>query len=289
MKGAIVSWLLSPGMQTSFMAPALRKMVSALGGLYDFSPFFLNDFQATERPHYAHCLLNAAILARALGLNRISAIEFGVAGGNGLVFMSEFAEKVKRGTGIEIDCYGFDTGEGMPEPEGVRDLPYWFQAKQYRMEQEALRRRLPQAKLIIGNIRDTLDRFIDSHKPAPIGAVLNDLDYWSSTAQSFTLFERAADRPESFLPRIFMYFDDIIGTPMEMYGRYNGQLCAIEDFNSKYDNIKIHLNQDLLGKFHINHRLQIYYAHLLDHPLYDQYIGQGMQEVLEHALKLRNL
>jgi hypothetical protein len=36
------------------------------------------------RPHYAYCLYNAAIQAISLGLNEITAIEFGVAKGGGL-------------------------------------------------------------------------------------------------------------------------------------------------------------------------------------------------------------
>lgn len=40
----------------------------------------------TARPNYAYCTYHAADLARRLGIPRISVIEFGVAGGNGLLF-----------------------------------------------------------------------------------------------------------------------------------------------------------------------------------------------------------
>src|SRR5215470_500045 len=56
------------------------------------------DYETIERPYYGHCLLHAAILARKLGHQRISAVEFGVAGGNGLVVLERHAEAVQRET-----------------------------------------------------------------------------------------------------------------------------------------------------------------------------------------------
>ena len=41
------------------------------------------------RPHYTWGLLHSAYLARSLGLPRISTIEFGVAGGNGLIALEK--------------------------------------------------------------------------------------------------------------------------------------------------------------------------------------------------------
>lgn len=186
-----------------------------------------------------------------------------------------------------MDCYGFDTGAGMPEPEGVADLPYWFQARQYRMDVEALRRRLPRAKLVLGNIRDSIDGFLDTHDPAPIGAIFNDTDYWSSTRESFRLFDRAGARPGNFLPRLFLYFDDIIGSEIEMYGPFNGQLRAIEEYNAAQDAVKIHLNQNLRKADHLPYRWQIYYAHLFDHPDYARYVGGTRQDRMEDALRLK--
>src|SRR5262249_47991956 len=42
-------------------------------------------FGAVERPHYGYCIFQAARLASLLGYPRISVIEFGCGGGNGLV------------------------------------------------------------------------------------------------------------------------------------------------------------------------------------------------------------
>ncbi|MGI9484529.1 MAG: hypothetical protein ACR2RF_01345 [Geminicoccaceae bacterium] len=50
-----------------------------------------------------------------MGHNRITAIEFGVAGGSGLLVPEGHAERVVREIGIKIDIVGFDLGSGLPE------------------------------------------------------------------------------------------------------------------------------------------------------------------------------
>ncbi len=81
---------------------------------------------AVDRPHYGHCVYNAAVLAKKLGYSRMSVLEFGVAEGNGLVILEYHAQEVSRQLSIDIDIYGFDTGEGLPEPSDYRDLPYFW-------------------------------------------------------------------------------------------------------------------------------------------------------------------
>ena len=78
----------------------------------------------TARPSYAYCTYHAADLARRLGISRISVIEFGVAGGNGLIFLRDFAARVREALGVEVEVYGFDTGAGLPEVTTIEDLPY---------------------------------------------------------------------------------------------------------------------------------------------------------------------
>jgi hypothetical protein len=201
--------------------------------------------------------------------------------------MCDFAREVEALTGVAVECYGFDTGLGMPPPRGAKDLPYWFQSGQYRMDVQALKTRVPDGRLVLGEIEATLPDFVTTHDPAPIGAIFNDTDYWSSTRDSFRLFDLAAEHPERFLPRLFLYFDDIIGSQIEMYGPHNGQLLAISEFNDSHPSVKIHLNQNLLLADHLPWRWQIYYAHLFDHPEYNTYVGAGRQESLENALRLR--
>ena len=286
MKKMLGRMLLSKEVQLSILGVMLRRFVRATDGFMTYSPQFRLDTQAIDRPHYAYCMLAAADLARRLGRAEISAIEFGVAGGNGLKFMCDFAEEVRRVTGVTVTCFGFDTGKGMPPPEGEKDLPYWFQEAQYVMDEPALRAKVPNGKLVIGEIKDTLPTFFDAHAVPPIGAIFNDVDYWSSTRHSFDLFREVKSRPDAFLPRIFMYFDDIIGREFEMYGPHNGQLAAMHEFNAAQEDVKIHLNQNLLPKTHLAYRHQIYYAHLFRHPDYNRYIGNQEQDNLQTDLRL---
>jgi hypothetical protein len=279
--------LLSPEFQSSVGGLLLRLFVQKTQRVYNYSARFLLDTQAAARPHYAYCMLAAADLARRLGHDRISVLEFGVAGGNGLAFIRDFAPKAQLATGVAFDIYGFDTGQGMPAPEDLRDLPHWFRESQYRMNRDALRDYVPEAEMVLGNIKDTAPSFVENCRPAPIGAMFNDVDYYSSTMHSFSIFDAVDCFPDCFLPRIFMYMDDVLGTELEMYGPCNGQLAAVGDYNKSRDGTKIHLNQNLISQAHLRYRYQIYYVHLFSHPRYQEYIGGGQQEALEIALKLR--
>jgi hypothetical protein len=84
-----------------------------------------------------------------------------------------------------------------------------------------------------------------------------------------------------------MYLDDIIGSVGEMYGPHNGQLAAINDYTASNKDVYIHLNQNLLPRYHLKYRYQIYYTHLLAHPKYETYLGDAQQTAIFDALKLR--
>ena len=127
---------------------------------------------AVDRPNYAYIVYQAADLARRLGLPRISVLEFGVAGGRGLLNLEHHAKTVSALTGIGIEVYGFDTGMGLPPPQGYRDLPYVWQESNFKMDQEALKKRLTSAKLVLGLVEDTVKSFVKDFSPAPVGADL---------------------------------------------------------------------------------------------------------------------
>ncbi len=238
----------------------------------------------TTRPSYAYCTYHAAELARRLGISRISVIEFGVAGGNGLLFLNDLAPKVRMTFGVDVDVYGFDTGAGLPEITIATDLPYWFRPSQYTMDVAALKSRLHPAQLVLGNVRDTVPEFFASYSPAPVAAIFNDLDLYTSTRESLRLLE--AD-PAHFLPRLYMYFDDVVGSELEMYSPCNGQLLAISEFNRRQNTVYVGLNRNLLARNDVPYRYQIYYAHLRSHPLYAKYIGGDNQRRIEEILRLQ--
>src|SRR6516225_8548785 len=66
----------------------------------------------SPRPNYLVGTLFAAGQARGQGIPQISVIEFGVAGGNGLLALQAEAEAVEQANGVAIRVYGFDAGPG---------------------------------------------------------------------------------------------------------------------------------------------------------------------------------
>jgi hypothetical protein len=227
-----------------------------------------------ERPAYAFGLLAAADLARHLGIARLTAVELGVAGGDGLLNLCELAVRVGEETGVAFDVVGFDTGGGLPAPRGPKDHPEVWVAGDFPMrDREHLAARLPEhGRLILGDVRDTLDDFVASlSDAAPLGFVSNDLDLYSSTAASFALFGGA---PTKYLPATLLYFDDTLGAPSRMgslfRNRWCGQLAAIGEFNAragprKIDALRIlpYRRPGSAAKW----MAQSYALHVLDHPL----------------------
>lgn len=264
----------------------VTRLVKKSAKYLSLSPHMEVRLNVGKRPHYSYCVLHAAELARRLNLKRVSVLEFGVAGGNGLLYLEQFAKRVGAAVGIEIEVYGFDTGGGLPQVTMPEDLPYWFQPSQYKMQVAALQAARTSAKLVLGNVKDTVGDFFTKFNPAPVGAIMNDLDLYTSTIDSFKLFDTD---PSHFLPRVFIYFDDIVGSEYEMYGESNGQLLALSEFNSRQKDIHIGLNQNLLPRADIGYRYQIYYAHLKTHPMYSNYIGADRQVQIETDLQLQSI
>ena len=142
---------------------------------------FRMNINALERMYYAYICFNAAKLAKQLGYNRISAIEYGVAGGRGLLILEEYANEIKKLLGVQIDVYGFDLGSGLPAPKDYRDLPYHWKKSFFTMDETKLRSKLKHAKLIIGDLQNTSKDIFSKYNPRPIGAIIHDLDLYSST------------------------------------------------------------------------------------------------------------
>lgn len=229
------------------------------------------------RPHYAYCIYKATLLAKSLGYPRISIIEFGVAGGNGLVNIELHARELHTEFGVEYEIYGFDSGKGLPEPEDYRDLTYVWKPGFYTMDIEALESRLTVARLVIGQIRDTAVTFFSTFKPAPVGCVLIDLDYYSATRDALLIFDNS---PEFYLPRIYCYCDDIHGGGLRAASEYTGELRAIKEFNDSHETRKIGKE---LGLHWLRNRPsrwneQIFIYHDFCHPHYNEFVFYGDQQ-----------
>jgi hypothetical protein len=239
-----------------------------------------------RRPHYSYCVQRSAALAGRLGLSRISVVEFGVAGGRGLLALERYCAAAGQRFGVEIEVYGFDTGAGLPEPVDYRDLPYHWRPGFYSMDVEALRARLSTARLVLGNLKDTTGSFFDEFHPAPIAAALFDIDYYSSTVFSLRLFDGPV---ETRLPRVFCYFDDIIGGDVELYNEFTGERLAINEFNAGHERQKLSRAQHLTARpLAREWRHQIYVLHDFDHPQYCTFVSEEDQQLpLSRALLSR--
>jgi len=223
------------------------------------------------RNSYTWGAIHAAHLARMLGYQRLSLLEFGVAGGRGLLALERVAALVGTHWGIDIEVYGFDTGVGLPKPVDYRDLPNLWTEGQFPMDRKKLEARLERAHLVIGPIADTLSGFL-GRDPAPIGFVSIDLDLYSSTRDALELLEASETR---LLPRILCYFDDIQGFT---FSEFNGERLAIHEFNERHGRRKLSL---IHGMRHFvppeesqSQWVELFYmAHLFDHSRYNDFDG----------------
>ena len=254
----------------------LLRILLRKSGLFKYSTRL--EVDAVQRPSYGFSMFNAAALAKALGHTKISVIEFGVAGGNGLVSIEQHAEEIFKELGIEFEIYGFDMGSGLPKPLDYRDMPYMWAEGFYKMDRTLLESRLRKAKLIIGNVAETVSTFFMNEKPAPLGCVLFDLDYYSSTAASFALFNGA---PDTRLPRVYCYFDDIASGGLRANNINVGVLRAIEEFNEGSGDRQIAQISGLSTsrKIPSSWNDQLFIFHDFKHPHYNNFIGNAHQSL----------
>jgi hypothetical protein len=218
-------------------------------------------------PAYVWGVAQGAALAKVLRISAVSVIEFGVAGGAGLLSLKETARLVEARTNIKIKVYGFDSGVGLPKPIDYRDQPnMWFEG-QLPMNFDLLQEKLHGALLRIGLVRDTVREFI-AEKPDPVAFISFDLDLYSSTRDAFLILEA----PDGLLlPRVSLYFDDILG---HTYNDFAGERLAIAEFNHSHGNRKLSpiygLRHFVPKEFFFSECWDgMYLAHCFEHPLYN--------------------
>jgi hypothetical protein len=191
----------------------------------------------SDRPAYLLGLAMGGERAVVEKRKAISAIEFGVAGGRGLVPLQREAEAVEKEYGVAIKVYGFDMGtQGLPELIGdYRDHPEKFRPGDFPMEEEKLRSKLnSRTALILGNVRVTVNRFFEEYNPPPIGFVSFDLDLYSATRDAFRIFTHPNKQMLLHTP---LYFDDVGSFD---YHDHAGESLAIHEFNEQNYSVKIH-------------------------------------------------
>lgn len=225
---------------------------------------------AVHRPYYAHILYNAADLAKKLGYPAISVLEYGVAGGNGLLELEDYAATLEKHFSIQIEIYGFDTGKGLPPTEDYRDLPYIFSRGFFAMDEVSLKKKLKKAKLVLGDIAQTSTTFFEKFNPAPIGAIAHDMDLYTATSAGLNMLARGSHH---FLPRIFCYFDDTVDDHIALFNDWTGERLAIHEFNQQHADIKLSAPYYLKNRPYAIWHNQIWIGHFFKHEKYNQFIG----------------
>ena len=224
------------------------------------------DFDLVLRSQHAYSLYKAADLALKENKKKVSVIEFGVANGAGLSNIQHIAKKITKDTGISFDIYGFDTGKGMPPPASFKDHPDCYQEGDFPMDFDRLQKTLDSnTKLIIGNIEETLPKFLtQKFDECPIAFISIDVDYYSSTVQALKILEMV---PNHYLPRVIIYLDDLQD---EFHNSWCGELAAVSEFSEKHDYRKIE-RHTFTRSDRVFQRARwidhIFVAHILDHPI----------------------
>jgi hypothetical protein len=228
----------------------------------------------SDRPAYLLGVLYAARRALKERVGEISVIEFGVAGGNGLLALEREAEAVEKELGVSIKVYGFDNGPaGLPAFIGDhRDHPDKWKAGDFPMDEALLRSKLGRrSTLVLGNVEETVPRFFDDTKVPPIGFVAFDLDLYSATTCALRVLSMPGGRSLDHVP---VYFDD---TEHSISHRCAGELLAIDEFNRSNAHITIDrwrgIKNDrpfpeasFLQKMYMAHNLQAISSTVLDRP-----------------------
>jgi hypothetical protein len=146
--------------------------------------------ECVKRPQYIWGVLQGAALGKALGMPRMSVMEFCVAGGAGLLAMQRTAELCEEMINIGIDVYGFDTGTDLPKPRDYRDVPWKWSEGYYLSDQDQIAKRLRRASLKLGLIKETVPAFIQAH-PSPVAFVAVDHCLYRSAKDALSFFTQS--------------------------------------------------------------------------------------------------
>jgi hypothetical protein len=254
------------------MEPPLRLFVRAALKRLPVRASTRALWDISGRPAYLVGVHHAARRALREGMGAISVIEFGVAGGDGLLALQREAAAVERELGVVIRVFGFDNGPaGLPEFIGDhRDHPDKWKPGDFPMDVPLLRSRLaPRTSLVLGDVAETAPRFFDDPEVPPVGFVAFDLDLYSSTAAALRILSLPNKRTLDHVP---LYFDDVAHS---ISHRFAGELLAIDEFNRDNDDVKIDRWRGIendrpfpeasyLGKMYMAHDLRAIAARALD-------------------------
>ena len=200
---------------------------------YKKYPSFKKYFEMVKkgdvpRPHYALGLLMAAHQAKHFNIKKISVIEFGCWNLEGLIDLEQHSVEISKIIDVEFQIYGFTLKEGLPNYKFNKFDRYneWKQGD-FKFSAHRNLKKLKKSKVIFGDVKKTIKPFIKrtNFLSAPIGFIINDLDYYTSTMNSFKILEMSN---KNYLPKPVLYFDDFFRS-----NKFEGEYKAINDYNNK--------------------------------------------------------
>ena len=101
------------------------------------------------------------------------------------------------------------------------------------------------------------------HTISPVGYIVIDVDYYSSTVDALRILEA---EPERYLPIVIMYLDDV---RFDEHNSWCGELLAVSEFNQRSLLRKIErpafIDQDRVFK-RAPWLRQMFFCQILDHP-----------------------
>ena len=229
------------------------------------------DFRTRERyglvprAGYAYGVLRSADVAKYFGKTRVTVVEFGVANGAGLLSLVELARLIELETGMAVRVVGFDTGQGLPPPNGHKDHPeLWRRGDFATADRDALVDQLAgRAEVFWGDIQDSIAPFMETvDSAAPLGFISVDVDLYTSAKAALQCLTYP---PDKYNPAISMCFDDVCTF---FANDWAGELAAIAEFNDEHPERKIGPDRSLPGRRPVRAESwysTMYVCHIFDH------------------------
>jgi hypothetical protein len=145
------------------------------------------------------------------------------------------------------------------------------------MDINKLRARITFAELHIGDIKDTLPRFIEL-STEPIGAIVFDMDLYTPTKCALDVL--ATSPSDKLLPRVICCFDEVYGSVYAAYNKYAGELLAINEFNDHRAERKLDIIRNGFGvSYKEPWHDKMYIMHLFDNAKYNELIRKKVAEL----------
>lgn len=228
-----------------------------------------SKFDAFPRPAHAYGMLRAVREAKVLGIPVITAIEFGVAQGEGFKEMRRMARDLEREHGVRTTVIGFDSGTGLLKPTDYRDVPSYWREGDFPLNPELRGRN----DVVVGDVAKTVPEFISKSEGylPPVGFIAFDLDAYTPTTHALKILGDCET-----LPRVYCYFDDVVSDVMP-FNRYIGELLAIDEWNEVHQNAKLAQINGLYATRYFRARWpeSLYVCHQFDHPQYNDDITRA--------------